>query len=393
VEFQVKAVKNSQMQLLTVSANHADDAMAQVTQKGYVPVSAKQTSKKITLNKKSDFELSLFSQELLALLDAGLNLVESIETLAVKDKANGSKLVLDQLLNSLYQGQTFSTALQEQPEVFPTLYVATVKASENTGNLPEALTRYVAFESQVEVLKKKIISASIYPALLIGVGGLVIFFLMGFVVPKFSGIYEGTSGELPFLSKLMLSWGQFLAKNGMLVLAAVVVMVFLLVYVLSLDSVRQALLKLLWKVPAIGKRLKLYQLSRFYRTLGMLLKGGTPIIEALSSVAGLLDPSLQQRMKTAANSISQGQQISNAMAVTGLTTPVAERMLLVGERSGNIGEMMDRIASFYDEELARWIDWFTKLFEPILMLMIGLVIGVVVLLLYMPIFELAGNIQ
>ncbi len=393
MEFQVKAVKNSQMQLLTVSANHADDAMAQVTQKGYVPVSAKQTSKKITLNKKSDFELSLFSQELLALLDAGLNLVESIETLAVKDKANGSKLVLDQLLNSLYQGQTFSTALQEQPEVFPTLYVATVKASENTGNLPEALTRYVAFESQVEVLKKKIISASIYPALLIGVGGLVIFFLMGFVVPKFSGIYEGTSGELPFLSKLMLSWGQFLAKNGMLVLAAVVVMVFLLVYVLSLDSVRQALLKLLWKVPAIGKRLKLYQLSRFYRTLGMLLKGGTPIIEALSSVAGLLDPSLQQRMKTAANSISQGQQISNAMAVTGLTTPVAERMLLVGERSGNIGEMMDRIASFYDEELARWIDWFTKLFEPILMLMIGLVIGVVVLLLYMPIFELAGNIQ
>jgi len=393
VEFQVKAVKNSQMQLLTVSANHAGDALAQVTQKGYVPVSAKQTSKKITLNKKSDFELSLFSQELLALLDAGLNLVESIETLAVKDEANGSKLVLDQLLNSLYQGQTFSTALQEQPEVFPTLYVATVKASENTGNLPEALTRYVAFESQVEVLKKKIISASIYPALLIGVGGLVIFFLMGFVVPKFSGIYEGTSGELPFLSKLMLSWGQFLAKNGMLVLAAVVVMVFLLVYVLSLDSVRQALLKLLWKVPAIGKRLKLYQLSRFYRTLGMLLKGGTPIIEALSSVAGLLDPSLQQRMKTAANSISQGQQISNAMAVTGLTTPVAERMLLVGERSGNIGEMMDRIASFYDEELARWIDWFTKLFEPILMLMIGLVIGVVVLLLYMPIFELAGNIQ
>lgn len=393
MEFQVKAVKHSQMQLLQVTANNMEDAMAQVTQQGYVPVSAKQASRKLSLKQSSTFELSLFSQELLALLDAGLNLVESIETLAVKDEANSGKAVLDQLLQSMYEGQTFSSALEEQPNIFPVLYVATVKASEKTGNLSEALTRYVAFDNQVEVLKKKIVSASIYPVLLIGVGGLVIFFLLGFVVPKFSGIYEGTNGELPFLSSVLLSWGQFLADNGTLVLATIILGLVLLGFVLSRPSVRQSLLQLIWRVPAIGKRLKLYQLSRFYRTLGMLLKGGTPIIAALQSVAGLLDSSLQPRMQSAAKSISQGQLISAAMASTDLTTPVAERMLIVGERSGNIGDMMDRIASFYDEELARWIDWFTKLFEPILMLMIGLVIGVVVLLLYMPIFELAGNIQ
>ncbi len=393
MEFQVKAVKHSQMQLLQLTANTMEDAMAQVTQQGYVPVSAKQASRKLSLKQGSTFELSLFSQELLALLDAGLNLVESIETLAAKDEANSGKAVLDQLLQSMYQGQTFSAALEEQPAIFPMLYIATVKASEKTGNLPEALTRYVAFENQVDVLKKKIVSASIYPVLLMGVGGLVIFFLLGFVVPKFSGIYEGTNGELPFLSSILLSWGQFLADNGTLVLTTIIVGLILLGFVLSRPSVRQSLLQLLWRVPAIGKRLKLYQLSRFYRTLGMLLKGGTPIISALQSVAGLLDSSLQPRMQAAAKSISQGQLISVAMASTDLTTTVAERMLIVGERSGNIGDMMDRIASFYDEELARWIDWFTKLFEPILMLMIGLVIGVVVLLLYMPIFELAGNIQ
>ncbi len=393
MEFQVKAVKHSQMQLLQVTANNMEDAMAQVTQQGYVPVSAKQASRKLSLKQSTTFELSLFSQELLALLDAGLNLVEAIETLAAKDEANSGKAVLDQLLQSMYQGQTFSAALEEQPNIFPVLYVATVNASEKTGNLSEAITRYVAFENQVEVLKKKIVSASIYPVLLIGVGGLVIFFLLGFVVPKFSGIYEGTNGELPFLSSVLLSWGQFLADNGTMVLTTVIVGLILLGFVLSRPSVRQSLLQLLWRVPAIGKRLKLYQLSRFYRTLGMLLKGGTPIIAALQSVAGLLDSSLQPRMQSAAKSISQGQLISAAMTSTDLTTPVAERMLIVGERSGNIGDMMDRIASFYDEELARWIDWFTKLFEPILMLMIGLVIGVVVLLLYMPIFELAGNIQ
>jgi general secretion pathway protein F len=125
----------------------------------------------------------------------------------------------------------------------------------------------------------------------------------------------------------------------------------------------------------------------------MLLKGGTPIIAALSSVTGLLDAALQLKMKAASAAIQEGQPISMAMDQAGLTTPVALRMLRVGERSGKIGDMMERIAAFYDEELSRWIDWFTRLFEPLLMLFIGLVIGVVVLLLYMPIFELAGNIQ
>lgn len=393
MEFQVKAVKNSQMQLLNITAHNEDEAMAQASRQGYVPVSAKASSKTYSLKKNTHFELNLFSQELLALLDAGLNLVEAIETLSAKDEVNGTKAVLDQLLQSLYQGQTFSAALEALPQTFPTLYIATVKASESTGDLPEALTRYVAFEQQVEALKKKIVSASIYPALLIGVGGLVIFFLLGFVVPKFSGIYEGTSGELPFLSTILLSWGKFLANNGYLVLITVFGLLLLLIFLLSQHGFRQWLLQLFWRIPAIGKRLKLYQLSRFYRTLGMLLKGGTPIISALQSVSGLLDVNLQQRMQTAAQNISQGQLISSAMADTGLTTPVAERMLMVGERSGNIGDMMDRIASFYDDALARWIDWFTKLFEPMLMLFIGLVIGVVVLLLYMPIFELAGNIQ
>jgi general secretion pathway protein F len=153
------------------------------------------------------------------------------------------------------------------------------------------------------------------------------------------------------------------------------------------------MIQIMWRIPTLGDRLRVFQLARFYRTLGMLLKGGTSIIVAMESVAGLLDAALQQKMKQASSAIKEGQTISLAMEQAGLTTPIALRMLRVGERGGKIGEMMERIASFYDDELARWIDWFTKLFEPILMLLIGLVIGVVVLLLYMPIFELAGNIQ
>jgi len=393
MEFQVKAVRGREMVLLSISAAHAQDALAQVQARGFTPITAKSTSSALSNRQNKKFPLALFSQELLALLEAGLNLVEAIETLAEKEQGNQIKHTLDALLQALYQGQTFSSALEQQPLIFPVLYIATVRASEKTGDLPEALSRYVSYEQQLGFVKKKIVSSSIYPVLLMAVGGLVILFLLGFVVPKFSRIYEGTGGNLPFLSQVLLAWGLFLESHGKELLIFVVLFIAGLAFGLSQASVRKSIIQIIWKVPALGKRLRIFQLARFYRTLGMLLKGGTSIIVALDSVAGLLDVVLQAKMKQASAAIQEGKTISVAMEQAGLTTPIALRMLRVGERGGRIGDMMERIASFYDEELARWIDWFTKLFEPILMLLIGLVIGVVVLLLYMPIFELAGNIQ
>jgi general secretion pathway protein F len=393
MDYQVKAVRGKEMVLLNITANHADDAYAQVKTRGYIAISAKPMNTVLLSNRTSKFPLPLFTQELLALLQAGLNLVEAIETLADKEENSEIKRVLDTLLQALYQGLTFSTALEQQPLIFPVLYIATVRASEKTGDLPEALTRYVGYEQQLGVVKKKIVSSSIYPILLVVVGSLVIAFLLGFVVPKFSRIYEGNGGNLPFLSKVLLAWGAFLEGHGKQFLIAVVFVLSGLGFALSRANVRKWIVQMIWRIPALGKKLRIFQLARFYRTLGMLLNGGTSIIVALESVAGLLDKTLQSKMKLASVAIQQGQPISQAMDQVGLTTPIALRMLRVGERSGKIGEMMERIAAFYDEELSRWIDWFTKLFEPILMLFIGLVIGVVVLLLYMPIFELAGSIQ
>ncbi len=393
MDFQVKALRGREIVLLNISAAHADDASAQAKARGFSPLGIKARSTSFIKQGSKKFPLALFSQELLALLEAGLNLVEAIETLAEKEQSGEIKSTLDSLLQVLYQGQTFSSALELQPATFPLLYIATVRASEKTGDLAESLTRYVSYEQQLGLLKKKIVSSSIYPILLMAVGGLVIMFLMGFVVPKFSRIYEDTGGNLPFLSQVLLAWGVFLESHGKELLMALGLGAMALAYGLSLPALRKWLMQLLWRIPALGQRLRIFQLARFYRTLGMLLKGGTPIIAALGSVTGLLDAALQLKMKQASVAIQEGQPISMAMDQAGLTTPVALRMLRVGERSGKIGDMMERIAAFYDEELSRWIDWFTRLFEPILMLFIGLVIGVVVLLLYMPIFELAGNIQ
>jgi general secretion pathway protein F len=376
-------------------ATDESDAAQQAQAQGYkiLAVKAGSSWNPLKIRRKQHFPLALFSHELLALLDAGLGLVEAVEALADKETHGETKSTLDQLIAQLYQGRTLSHALQQFPQVFPQLYVATVHASEKTGDLKDALARYVAYQAQLEVVRKKLVSASIYPLLLMLVGGLVTLFLMAYVVPKFSHVYEDMGGDLPLMSRLLLRWGKLLEANGTLVMLGFAAAVAGLAFLLTRPAFKEWLGRKLWQIPAVGERMRLYQLARFYRTLGMLLRGGTPIVAAIDMAAGLLHPTLRGYLTLAAQGIREGRSISDAMETNHLTTAVASRMLRVGERTGSMGEMMDRIAAFYDEEIARWVEWFTKLFEPLLMVFIGFVIGGIVILMYLPVFELAGNIQ
>ena len=396
MRFEVKAWRASDnVVALHLDAVDEDDARNQARAQGYrvLVVRTRESWAGWRQTFRRTFPLTLFSQELLALLDAGLTIVDAIETLTEKEHRPEARQVLQQIVTLLYEGHPFSFALQRFPLVFPPLYVATVRASEKTGDLSKALSRYVAYQSQMDAVRKKVVSAAIYPLLLMSVGGLVTLFLMAYVVPRFSRIYEDMGTNLPFLSRMLLRWGQLLQTNGVFVLVVAVAAVALLVYGCTQLAFRQWAVHQLLRVPAFGRRMRIYQLARFYRTLGMLLNGGTPISTALKMVADLLQPTLRGSLSGAAQSIGEGQSISFAMETHRLTTPVALRMLRVGERTGRMGDMMERIGGFYDEEMARWVDWFTRLFEPLLMAFIGVVIGVIVILMYFPIFELAGSIQ
>jgi general secretion pathway protein F len=222
---------------------------------------------------------------------------------------------------------------------------------------------------------------------------LVTLFLLAYVVPKFSHIYEDMGGDLPLLSQLLMQWGKLLEAHGQTVLLGTLTFLAALAYLASRQAFRLWLGNKLWQVPAVGERMRLYQLARFYRTLGMLLAGGMPAVVAMDMASGLLASVMRNNLCQAAQWVREGRSLSEAMEAHQLTTPVALRMLRVGERTGDMGAMMERIASFYDEEMARWVDWFTRLFEPLLMALIGVVIGGIVVLMYMPIFELAGSIQ
>jgi general secretion pathway protein F len=397
VRYQVKAVKSARSGVvsLLLDARDARDADAQVQAQGYRVLGVQQ-ARALPLPRligSARFPLVLFTQELLALLRSGITLLEAIETLTEKESRGATATVLSGLAQRLKEGQSFSSSLQAFPQTFPELYVATVRASERSGNLPEALGRYVAYQTQLDGVKKHLVSASIYPVILMVVGGLVCLFLLGYVVPRFSRIYEDIGGDLPWLTRLLMAWGAFVEKRGVLLLGLLAAAIVGIATWLRQPSAKRWMSRRLARIPAVGERSRVYQLTRFYRTVGMLLAGGTPVTQALSMVSGLLDQQLQQRLDLATRSIREGQPISASLDAQALTTPVALRMLRVGERTGQMGEMMERIAAFHEEELARWVERFTRVFEPLLMAFIGLVIGGIVVLMYFPIFELAGSMH
>lgn len=393
MRYEIRALSAGNLITLQLDALHEEDAARQTRGQGYELLSVRPLQRNLASGGRSRFPLLLFSQELLALLNAGLGLIESLEGITEKEQRPEIRSTLQALLDALYRGQTFSAALEAHPQAFPPLYAAMMRASERTGDLPEALVRYIGYEQQVEALKKKLVAASIYPALLIVVGGLVVLFLLGYVVPRFSAIYTDLGDQQPWMLRIVLGWASLVEHYGKWMLGAAIGLILASAYALSQPLIRGRIVSLLWRMPLIGEQMRVFQLARFYRTFGMLLIGGIPLLQAIEMARGLLASAFHDSLTQAAALMREGRSISAAMEAAGLVTPVSLRMLRVGEKSGEMGRMMEHIATLHDEEIARWLEWFTRLFEPLLMIFIGLVIGGIVLMLYMPIFELAGSLQ
>lgn len=392
--YEVKALREDrQVVVLEYLAQDEQQALAQARRDGLEVLLVRAKSWQILTLSSQQFPLLLFSQELRTLLDAGLPLLEALQTLAEKERARDAKRVLDKLVLTVSEGKTFSRALEQFPEIFPSLFVATVSASEKTGDMSPALHRYVTYQQQLNEVKKKAINALIYPSLLFTVGGLVCLFLLTYVVPKFAQIYEDRGSALSWSSRLMIQWGALLEGHGYIVVLVLVAVVLLLVYAGRSEYVRAKLMEKIRRIPALGERLRLYQLTRFYRTASMLMRSGVPLVETFEMSAGMLHADLRPNLAQAVLAIRQGHGVSHSLEMQQLTTPVVVRMLSVGERGGNMGEMMERAAAFHDEEVARWVEWFSRLFEPLLMTFIGLVIGAIVVAMYMPVFELVGEVR
>jgi general secretion pathway protein F len=396
MHFELKTFHPSEgVTLLKLTAPSLAEATRQAEGQGYKVISGqRQLTLAPAIGTRQRFSVALFSQELLALLEAGLSLVETVDILSRKSRHAETTRILEALALHLREGLSFSKALETLPGAFPSLYIATIRTSEHTGDLAQALRRYLAYHQQLNLVRDKIVAASVYPLLLIGVGVLVVLFLLGYVVPRFSRVYEDVGGELPWMSRLLMQWGQLFAEYAWWIAGGFALVIGGVVWGLSRPAVRARIARGLWSLPTVGEKIRLYHLARFTRTLAMLINGGIPFVSALDMVQDLLrQPALRDGLNRAVQVIREGRSVSDAFAAHGLATEVGVRLLAVGERSGDMGNALERIAKLYDDEIARWVDWFARLFEPLLMIAIGLVIGVIVLLMYLPIFELASTIQ
>lgn len=342
---------------------------------------------------RGGFSLVLFSQELLALLKAGLSIVEGLEALSERAGSVALGHVLGRLLAGLRDGKRFSSLLAQQPGLFPPLYIGIVRAAEGTSDLPRSLQRYIDYQLRIDTVRNKLVSAAIYPSILLVVGGSVATFLIAYVVPRFATIYEGTGRTLPWMSQALLDWGKFAAAHGLPLLVATIVTTAASVAGLRAAIARIGITSVLRRIPFIGEHLRIYELSRLYLTLGMLLEGGIPIVAAMETAGGTISAELRARLGRARAAVQAGIALSSAFDAESLATPISLRMLRVGERSGELGNMLMQSAAFYDGEISRWIDRFTRLFEPLLMSAIGLVVGTIVVLLYLPIFDLAEGLS
>jgi len=343
--------------------------------------------------RRDGLDVATFSHELASLLAAGLSVVESLRTLAANETVGTRRTLVLDVVNGVSEGLPLSTALERQSGRFPPLLIATVSASEQTGDLPTALLRYAGHQQSIRALRDKVFGAAIYPMLLLAVGCLVVLLLLGVVVPKFATLIESTRRELPWTSQLLMSWGRLVAEHAAAVGAGV--LAALAALFLAARHVMRTGARARWieAVPLIGPTIRQFRHAQMYRTTGMLVKGGIAAPRALQLGANLLGEDDRTRLARAVTLIHQGRSISSALQEARLADPVATSMLAVAERTGALAEILERIAGFHESRLQRSVELTSRLFEPLLMIVIGLVIGAIVVLMYLPIFDLASSLQ
>ena len=341
-------------------------------------------------------DLRLFSQELALLLQSGIPLLEALQTLREKDggrAGRASRATLDAVIEALRQGLPISEALARAPGAFDALFIAIVAASERSGQLVRALQDHAAYLSWSQALRSKLVAASVYPLMLLAAGGAVVMFLLLYVLPRFASVFEGLGDKVPAASRTLIDFGVWAAANPALSLTIALAVPLATVIVLRLPAARQALLNAVWHLPGLGPRWRIVGLARLYRGLALLLGAGVPVPAAMRLLGPVLAPPLRAGLAKATAAVENGQRLSQAMQAQDLATPVAQRMLRVGEGSGELALMLERAANFHDEEISRLTELVVRAVNPVLMLIMGVVIGGIVVLMYLPIFTLMEQVQ
>jgi type IV pilus assembly protein PilC len=335
-----------------------------------------------------------FNQELATLLKAGMPLVQSLDLLRGGISDPLFRSVLDAVYERVKAGSALSDAFEEHGTLFPRVYTASLMAGERSGSLEVVLRRYVAYTKLAGAVRRKTISALIYPAVLVTLAVVVVSVIVLKLVPAFSEFYASFNAELPLVTRIIVRGSTVLSANILLVLAAVALAGMALVYWVRQPGVRLRMDRALLRLPWAGNVARKFSTAQLARTLATLLGGGIPLVNALE-IAGrsIGNRHMARELEQVAQSVREGQGLAATMRTTGLFPDVAVKMTEVGEATGALQEMLNSLSEFYDEEIETNMDRFVTLVEPVLLITMGLVIAALLLALYMPLFQLTSVIS
>jgi type IV pilus assembly protein PilC len=337
-------------------------------------------------------DIAIFARQLATMLAAGIPLVQAFEIVGNgNDKPSMQKLILD-IKADVEGGTSLHEALAKQPLYFDDLFVNLVEAGEQAGALESLLDKVATYKEKTEALKKKVKKALFYPAAVMAVAVIVTIILLVFVIPQFEALYKGFGADLPAFTQFVIGLSKFVQSKG-LYLGVVITGAFVGFFYMKKRSrkMREFLDRVMLKLPVIGPILNKAAIARYARTLSTMFSAGVPLVEALQSVAGATGNIVYEnavlRMK---DEVSTGQRLQRAMEQTGLFPNMVIQMIAVGEESGSLDEMSGKVATFYEAEVDNAVDAMSSLLEPLIMVVLGVLVGGLVIAMYLPIFKLAS---
>jgi type IV pilus assembly protein PilC len=365
---------------------------AELRRQGVAPSKIRKQRQGRKGGKPNPGDIAIFARQLATMLAAGIPLVQAFEIVANgSDKPQMQKLILD-IKADVEGGTSLHEAIAKHPLYFDDLFVNLVEAGEQAGALESLLDKVATYKEKTEALKKKVKKALFYPAAVLAVAVIVTIVLLVFVIPQFESLYKGFGADLPAFTQFVIHISNVVQHDGFYIAFVLGGLIFAFAYFKKRSrAMREVLDRLMLKFPVIGPILNKAAIARYARTLSTMFSAGVPLVEALDSVAGATGNIVYETaVKRMRDEVATGQRLQRAMEQTGLFPNMVNQMIAVGEESGSLDDMSAKVATFYEAEVDNAVDAMSSLLEPLIMMVLGVLVGGLVIAMYLPIFKLAS---
>jgi len=362
--------------------------------RGYLVLDVKKKQTGIRGSGASQKDFLIFNQEFMTLVKAGLPILQALEILHKRMEKPGYRSALAGIIEAVKGGTALSDAMASHPAFFPPLYTATVRAGEQSGALVDVLKRFIAYQKRMLAVRRKLVTAMAYPVFLVMalIAVMALFFL--YIIPNFTQMYSDQTGSLPLLTSLLINFTAIVSSGAPFILAGLVAAGFGLYAGYRSESGRRTLDAMTLRIPLVRTLVVQYIMAQLTRTLATVLRGGIPLVQAMDTTAGVIgNRIIARRLLESRELLTEGVSLADAMERTKLAPDMTVRMIEVGESSGDLPQMLEDVADFYEQEVENRLTVLTTMIEPVLMLTMGIVIAFIVVALYLPIFEMGARLK